>query len=282
MNRISQRLNENAASVEKQIEQYLKDTGHAYDKLIDSMRYSVNAGGKRVRPTLVLEIAKLFGGKEEQAMPYACAIEMVHTYSLIHDDLPCMDNDDIRRGKPTNHKQFGEATALLAGDALLTMAFEKAASNEYASASSNAKAVKILAENAGAYGMCGGQMIDLIGESRKLTYDELIEMNTLKTGALMVASALLGCTAAGVYDDEEKRNAASEYAKNIGLAFQIIDDLLDEGTEDEKTTFLTFMTDDEARQYAKELTEKAISSVAKYDGSEFLCNFASMLLQRNI
>lgn len=119
--RISQKLNDNAAVVEKQLEKYLSVDGGTYNQLLDSMKYSINAGGKRVRPTLVLEFAKLFGGTEEQALPYACAIEMIHTYSLIHDDLPCMDNDDIRRGKPTNHRQFGEATALLAGDALLTM-----------------------------------------------------------------------------------------------------------------------------------------------------------------
>lgn len=280
--RISQKLNDNAAVVEKQLEKYLSVDGGTYNQLLDSMKYSINAGGKRVRPTLVLEFAKLFGGTEEQALPYACAIEMIHTYSLIHDDLPCMDNDDIRRGKPTNHRQFGEATALLAGDALLTMAFGIAAANEKVSFDSNARAVKILSENAGANGMCGGQMIDLLGESRKLTYAELIEMNELKTGALMVASSLLGCVAAGVYDDVKKTNAAREYAKNIGLAFQIIDDLLDEGTEDDKTTFLSFMTDDDARKYASELTQKAVDAVKEYDRSEFLCEFADMLLKRSI
>lgn len=282
MSGISQRLNENALAVEAQLAKLLEGSGYTYQKLLDSMNYSISAGGKRVRPTLVLEFAKLFGGTEEQAMPYACAIEMIHTYSLIHDDLPCMDNDDMRRGKPTNHRQFGEATALLAGDALLTMAFGITASNPNVTPERNMQAVKILSENAGVYGMCGGQMIDLTGEGRKLTYGELIEMNTLKTGALMMASAHLGCAAAGAYGDSEKRTAAGEYARNIGLSFQVIDDLLDEGTEDGKTTFLTFMSDDEARSYAAELTQNAIDAVKGYEGSEFLCGFAEMLLKRNV
>ena len=282
MSRIFPRLKSNAELIEGRILEYLSDDRHTYKELIDAMRYGVSTGGKRIRPTLAIEFARLFGADDEVVIPYACAIEMIHSYSLIHDDLPCMDNDDLRRGKPTNHKVFGEAAAMLAGDALLTCAFGVAASNKNASDKQNNDAVILLSKRAGANGMCGGQMIDLDGEKRKLSYDELLEMNLLKTGALMCTSALLGCIAAGVYHEKEKAEAAEEYAKNVGLAFQVIDDLLDEGTEEEKTTFLSFMTDDEARAYAKELTGKAIEAIKDFEGSEFLCELADELLVRSI
>ena len=156
--------------------------------LLDAERYSLFAGGKRIRPMLVLEFCKMLGGEEEAALPFACAVEMIHTYSLIHDDLPCMDDDDLRRGKPTNHKMFGEAIALLAGDALLTGAFEAAATNTVAGAEISARAVAYLAGCAGRYGMIGGQVMDLEGEKKPLTQEELLRLHSLKTGALINAS----------------------------------------------------------------------------------------------
>ncbi|MBQ8439041.1 MAG: polyprenyl synthetase family protein, partial [Clostridia bacterium] len=159
--------------------------------LLDSERYSLFAGGKRIRPMLALEFCRMFGGEDEAALPFACAVEMIHTYSLIHDDLPCMDNDDMRRGKPTNHKVFGESTALLAGDALLTGAFEAAASNRAVDAEVAVKAVAYLANCAGRYGMVGGQIMDLEGEHKKLSLDELLKLHSLKTGALISAAAVM-------------------------------------------------------------------------------------------
>ena len=163
-------MHRNATMTEDALRQcYTEDEDIA--SLLNSERYSLFAGGKRIRPTLTLEFCRLFGGEDTAALPFACAVEMIHTYSLIHDDLPCMDNDDLRRGKPTNHKVFGESTALLAGDSLLTGAFEVAASNTAAGAQTCAMAVAYLASCAGRYGMVGGQIMDLEGEKRRLTLD---------------------------------------------------------------------------------------------------------------
>ena len=240
--------------------------------LLDAERYSLFAGGKRIRPVLTLEFCRMFGGDDEAALPFACAVEMIHTYSLIHDDLPCMDNDDMRRGKPTNHKVFGESTALLAGDALLTGAFEVAASNTAAGAENAAKAVAYLASCAGRYGMVGGQIMDLEGENRKMTLDELIKLHSLKTGALISASAVLGALAANVSFSDPCMQDVITYAENIGLAFQIVDDILDQtgdaatlgknvgvDAERKKNTFLSFFSVEEAQFYADRLTSEAVS-----------------------
>jgi len=207
------------------------------------------------------------------------ALEMVHTYSLIHDDLPCMDNDDFRRGKPTNHKVYGEATAVLAGDSLLTEAFSLLASgDEHRDRYMNA--IGILAESAGSLGMAGGQQMDLAGEKRPLTQAEHTEMTLRKTGELIRAACLMGCAAADA--DIERRAAAEKYAYGVGLAFQIIDDILDAGTEDGKTTFLSFYTVDEARARARELTDYAINAIKGYKGSEFLTELAEALYGRTV
>ena len=261
--------------------------------LLDSERYSLFAGGKRIRPALTLEFCKLFGGEEEAALPFACAVEMIHTYSLIHDDLPCMDNDDLRRGKPTNHKVFGETTALLAGDSLLTGAFEAAATNRLAGAECSAKAVAYLAGCAGRYGMVGGQIMDLEGERKKLTLDQLVKLHSLKTGALISAAAVMGALAAGVELTDERMQDVVTYAEKIGLAFQIVDDILDAtgdaatlgknvGTDAEhnKNTFLSFYTVEEAQFYANRLTEEAISAIERYPGSEALVALAGWLSTR--
>ncbi len=275
-NKISETLTNNAALIESALEAYLSGTDQDYGILYDVMRYGVLGGGKRLRPFLTMEFCRLYGGNDKKALPFACAIELIHTYSLIHDDLPCMDNDDYRRGRLTAHKNFGEANALLAGDALLTYAFEVAASNIETSPETVLEAVRLLASEAGAQGMIGGQQLDLIGERVAFGYDTLLRMNMLKTGRLIRAACLLGCMAAGQKNTEK----AVYYAERIGLAFQITDDLLDDGQEDEKTTFLTFMSRDKARQTAEKLVIEACGILDGMEGSESLRMFALYLPDR--
>jgi geranylgeranyl diphosphate synthase type II len=270
---------------------YMEDEDLAV--LLDAERYSLLAGGKRIRPLLTLEFCKLFGGEEEAALPFACAVEMIHTYSLIHDDLPCMDDDDLRRGKPTNHKVFGESTALLAGDALLTGAFEVAASNEAVEPQTALNAVRFLSNSAGRYGMVGGQIMDLEGEKKKLTLDQLLKLHSLKTGALISAAAVMGALAAGCEFEDPCMEDVITYAENIGLAFQIVDDILDQtgdvaalgknvGSDaaHEKNTFLSFYSIEEAQFYADRLTDEAIRVIRKYPGSDTLCSIAEWLAKR--
>ncbi len=282
--------------IEQKLISYLpKGDNEDIQKLISSMEYSLMAGGKRVRPMLTVEFAKLCGGSEEAAMPFACALEMIHTYSLIHDDLPCMDNDDLRRGKPTNHKVFGEATALLAGNGLLTFAFETLVSEEAVRLNGYekcAKAVKVLAECAGVNGMLGGQMIDLESEGKRVVAEHLKIMDNKKTGALMIAAAKLGCISAGASDAQI--SAACEYASDIGLAFQIIDDMLDitstteelgkpvgSDNENEKSTYAALLGLEECRRLAEELTDNAILSLEIFgNASQKLKDFAYYLLKR--
>ena len=275
-------IKEGASLIEREMDKYLAHGDCVYGELVRSMKYSAGVGGKRIRPYLTLAVCRMLGGRDEAALPYACALEMVHTYSLIHDDLPCMDDDVTRRGKPTNHVVFGEATALLAGDALLTKAFEILASNPFVSAENKVAAVRLLAENSGADGMIGGQVIDLDGEKRELSYDEFLLMNRLKTGCLIKTGALLGCLAAGYGEDSEEYASAKKFAENIGLAFQIEDDILDYGTEDNKTTFLTFMSVGEAKKRIEELTLEAIEAVNKYDVDGTLRALALGLSKREI
>ncbi len=263
--------------------------------LHDSMEYSLTAGGKRIRPMLVMEFAKLCGGTEEAALPFACAVEMVHTYSLIHDDLPCMDNDDLRRGKPTNHKVFGEATALLAGSGLLTHAFETLTSPKAIAlngAETCAKAVALVAACAGIDGMLGGQMIDLQSEGKQVSVETLQTMDRLKTGALIRCACELGCLSAGATD--EQIEGARVYAENIGLAFQIVDDMLDvtssteklgkpvgSDSENEKSTYAALLGVEQCRILSRELTEKAVEALKIFPGdTEPLKNFAEYLLHR--
>lgn len=285
-----------AERIERELVSFLPESENESVKtLIASMSYSLTAGGKRVRPMLAAEFAKLCGGSEDAVVPFACAIEMIHTYSLIHDDLPCMDNDDLRRGKPTNHKVYGEATALLAGNGLLTHAFGTVVSERALAANGAEKcavAAAVLAEYAGADGMLGGQMIDLESEGKRVGVDTLKIMDRKKTGALMVAACKLGCISAGA--DEKKLSAASEYAENIGLAFQIVDDVLDitssteqlgkpvgSDNENEKSTYAALLGVDECRRIARELTEKAVAALDVFDGdTKTLVDFAYYLLDR--
>lgn len=281
-------------TVEKYINSTFAEPDEDIDEVADAMRYSLFAGGKRIRPYILLAFCRMFGGSDEAALPFAAAIEMIHTFSLIHDDLPCMDNDDLRRGKPTNHKVYGEATALLAGDALALKAFGTAANNEYVDAENILEAVKILSVSAAENGMVGGQIMDMNGEKEILSLEKLKKLQRLKTGALIVASAKLGTLAAGVGKNDERMDSAVGYAGDIGLAFQIKDDILDvvgeeqalgkpigSDAENSKTTFLSHMTLEEAQSYAHELTENAKKAIIGYKGNENLIALADYLLERN-
>jgi geranylgeranyl diphosphate synthase type II len=259
--------------------------------LAKAQDYSLMAGGKRIRPALVLEVAAALGGDREAALPFAAAIEMIHTYSLIHDDLPCMDNDDMRRGKPTSHKVFGEANAILAGDGLLTDASTVAAGHP--DANKALLAVRILATAAGSVGMVGGQVMDLAGEQEKFPLDTLLTLHARKTGALITAAVQLGAVAAGEREGSPVWEALTTYAKRIGLAFQVIDDILDvvadpallgktcgKDQDENKTTFLSYYTLDEARDYARTLTDEAIAAVESIDKEGTLCALALYLAER--
>ena len=216
--------NEYKNLVDSKLSEFFNPSGMSYDGLLESMHYSLTAGGKRIRPTLVLEFCRISGGDVEKALPVACAIEMLHTYSLIHDDLPCMDNDDLRRGKPTNHVVYGECTATLAGDALQAEAFGTIARSELP-AENKIACVEILADAVGSDGMCAGQYLDMVGESKRLTEEELDDINSRKTGALLIAACRMGVAAAG--GSGEMLEAAAHYGACVGAAFQIRDDILD-------------------------------------------------------
>lgn len=277
--------------VEKELEKYLASRDSMFPKLFESMKYTTMAGGKRIRAFLVLMFSRLSGGSVESALPFACAVEMIHAYSLIHDDLPCMDDDDVRRGKPSNHIVYGEAQALLAGDALLTYAFEICANNEYVAPHLAAKAVSTLARFAGPCGMVGGQVLDLEGEERKLSREELHHVHELKTAALIKAAASLGCcTSEGGL---AYLKAAETYGQNVGLAFQVVDDILDvvsdeqtlgkpigSDAENNKTTYLDFMSLDEARNYACDLTKNACCELGDGEAAGVLKDLAYYLLDR--
>ena len=264
--------------------------------LYASEQYSLMAGGKRIRPALVLETCRMLGGELQAALPLACAIEMVHTYSLIHDDLPCMDDDDLRRGKPTNHKVYGEAIAVLAGDGLLTDAFGVIASCKHLDAELRLQAVSILSAAAGSCGMVGGQLIDLENEKKTLPQEQLCTLHRKKTGALFRAALLLGATAAGkkAQTDAPLFAALTRYAEGVGLAFQILDDVLDvtadpslmgktlgKDAAEQKNTFLTYYTVSQALERAAALTEEAICAIADYDKDLQLRALALYLKERN-
>lgn len=289
-------LAENAALIDAALEKYTATDDSDLDIEPKAERYSLLARAKRIRPTLVLEFCRLFGGKDEAAIPLAAAVEMVHTYSLIHDDLPCMDDDDLRRGRPTCHKAFGEAIALLAGDGLLTRAFGVIASDMYLDGEAVRSAVDVLSYAAGSHGMIGGQVMDLSGEGKALPYEKLLKLHAHKTGDMIVAAAKLGCIAAGIHLSDTRMRCAKEYAEGIGLAFQIVDDVLD-ATADvkdlgksigsdvrcRKTTFLTYYTPEQALALAAELTTRAkaaLEELEEIDGNGRLLSLADHLLQR--
>ena len=258
--------------------------------LYDAMRYSLLAGGKRIRPVLTLEFARLAGTDWRVALPAACALELVHTYSLIHDDLPCMDDDDLRRGKPTNHKVYGETLAVLAGDALQPEAFRLILTAPGLSPARRADCALILAEASGADGMVAGQVLDTLHEPHP--HAELLEVHRLKTGAMIRGAALLGCAAAGA--GEELRAAAADYAQELGVAFQIRDDLLDvvgdqaafgkpigSDKADGKTTYVDALGLEGCDSAVRMCTAAAKAAVARVSGHEFLDQLADSLAGRD-
>ena len=263
--------------------------------IFDAMDYSVRNGGKRVRPLLTLLFCDACGGDFKKAVPLALAVEFIHTYSLIHDDLPCMDDDDFRRGKPSNHKVFGEATAVLAGDGLLTAAFELISGYQAKGLYSSEVAIKsilTLSQRAGARGMIGGQVLDMQNDnSNNADFDRLKLTDNLKTGALIDAACLLGCIAAEA--SERELEAASEFAYKIGLAFQIKDDILDVtgsfeklgkiiGSDEinNKVTYVTLLGLDECRELVNKLTDEAIKALDAFENNDALVDFAKYLADR--
>lgn len=273
------------------IEAYLADCFREeapQQELFDAMRYSLLAGGKRLRPMLTLALCEICGGSAEEALPFAAAVEMVHTYSLIHDDLPCMDNDDYRRGKPTNHKVYGEAVAVLAGDALLTAAFSQLAAASLP-AERVVRAVDALSRCAGELGMVGGQVLDINAETRLCTEQEVYDIQSRKTGALISAACRLGMIAAGGSD--EQLRSAVRYAEAIGLAFQIEDDILDvigdekklgkaTGMDEAKNTFVRLYGIERCRVMIAEQTEIALQA-AQALNAPFLTELAETLQHRD-
>lgn len=281
--------------LEAALSRYLPGGDELQQELFSSMEYSLLSGGKRIRPILTLEFCRLCGGNLTAALPFACAVEMIHTYSLIHDDLPCMDDDELRRGRPTNHRVYGESTALLAGDALLTLAFETMLSPQSirtAGALKAATAAGMLARAAGAVGMVGGQVIDLASEGKKIPLSTLRIMDERKTGALILAAAEMGCIIGGA--SNEQIRAARDYAKAIGLAFQIVDDILDVTGDstllgknvgvdnlNDKSTYVSLMGLEGAKKAVRELTDEALHALTQFDGeTDYLADFAHRLAVR--
>ena len=261
-----------------------------YHRLIESMRYSLTAGGKRLRGILVLEFCRMCGGDADAALPVACGVEMLHTYSLIHDDLPAMDNDDLRRGKPSNHKVFGECTATLAGDALQAFAFETVLGAPLPAERALACG-KILANAAGHEGICGGQQLDLEWEGRALTEDELHEIHLRKTSALIRAACLMGVAAAG--GTKEQEGAAASYADNFGFAFQLRDDMLDvigdektfgkpigSDREEGKTTFVDILGLNGCQRVIEAHSESAVEALGDMADTDFLIHLVRVLEKR--
>lgn len=282
------------------IEQYLKITVEEKDKpqklIYEAMNYSLLSGGKRLRPVLLLAAYELFNNNENAAMPFACAMEMIHTYSLIHDDLPAMDNDDYRRGRLSNHKKFGEATAILAGDGLLNMAFEtglKAAVESEINSNNAVKALFEIALSSGADGMIGGQVVDMFGHDKISSVEDLKHMYSLKTGAIIKSSITAGAVLGGA--SKQELHALESYAKNIGLAFQIEDDILDvtgnieklgkkTGSDEanDKITYLSFISIEEAQKQVEILTNEAIESLYIFgDKATYLIELAKYLTNRD-
>ncbi len=280
--------------INENIEQYVPGCEYGIDTVSDAMKYSLSIGGKRIRPILVLEFCRVCGGNVYDAIPFAVALEMVHTYSLIHDDLPCMDDDDMRRGMPSCHVKFGEANALLAGDALLTAAFGVIAGSRIAEVrpSVAVRAIRELSRLAGVGGMIGGQELDLKSENKAITIADLETIDKLKTGALIECAAALGVMSA--CDNESYMEAACTYAGNIGHAFQIVDDILDVvGDEKElgkpirsdetsgKSTYVSLLGLEKSIEIADILTNEAIKALSVFGNEgDFLKELALSLAKR--
>lgn len=289
--------NEYASLINESLPSYLPNSSTSYGEVIKAMEYSLCGGGKRVRGVLTLAFYKLFGGENvRDVLPFAAAVEMIHAYSLIHDDLPCMDDDDMRRGKPSCHIVYGEDTALLAGDGLLTLAFETittGAKIENFADISVLKAVNALATFSGVNGMIGGQVLDLANEEKSATIDEIVSAELLKTSALITSGAVMGSILAGA--DNDQLELVKEYGKNLGLAFQVMDDVLDATStqeklgkpigsdeENKKSTFVSLYGVEKAKEIAGEYTQKAVDALLALDkDTEFLINFTNYLSKRD-
>lgn len=284
-------ISEYRSFVEEYLRKYISDSkeGQPQDALYDAMGYSLLAGGKRLRPIMTLDFCRMCGADWHTAVPFAAAVEMIHTYSLIHDDLPCMDNDDYRRGRLTNHKVYGEAMAVLAGDALLTDAFVVAASAQLPP-ERIAFAISVLAENAGSYGMAGGQVLDMQSEERACTEEEILAVQSRKTGALINAACVLGVIAAGGTEDQIK--AAASFAGAIGMAFQIRDDMLDVTGDAEKlgkavhvdegkNTFVRLYGLAKCEEKVKRYTDYALEQLAAFQNADFMKELALSLVNRD-
>lgn len=284
-------LKEKCGLIEKQLGTYFKEHT-AYHTLLDAMDYSLMAGGKRLRPVLLLSFCEAVGGNAEKALPAACAVEMVHTYSLIHDDLPCMDNDDYRRGRPTCHKVYGEDMATLAGDALLTYAFEVLSTMD-GDPKALLRCIGLLSQGAGAHGMVAGQVLDMQGETRKLTEDELRQVHTHKTGDLIRAACQMGAVLGG--GTEQQIQQAGVFAASLGMAFQIRDDILDEiGSQEElgkpigsdeangKSTFVSLFGIDACQKLVEEETHRALDALSQggFLDTQFLRELALSMTRR--
>ena len=278
------------------IEEYLENfysRFHAEPQkpLYDSIRYSLLAGGKRLRPILCMEFCRICGQNWKAAAPFAAAIEMIHTYSLIHDDLPSMDNDDFRRGRPTNHKVYGEAMAILAGDALLTDAFLSASEAKLTHPEAMAQAMALLATCAGSSGMVGGQVLDIMSEERQISEEEILNIQSRKTGGLIRAACGLGAIAGGA--SPEQVDAACRFADNLGLAFQIRDDMLDVigtqeemgkgvGTDETKNTFVRLYGLPKCEELVQKYTADAIQALDLFEDRTFLTELAENLTNRRV
>ncbi len=278
------------------IEEYLSDiyadfADQPQQQLFEAMKYSLLAGGKRLRPIFAFDFCRMCGGDWHDAAPFAAAIEMIHTYSLIHDDLPSMDNDDFRRGRPTNHKVYGEAMAILAGDALLTDAFMVASTAQLPHKEDIAKAIGLIAECAGSLGMVGGQVLDIQAEQRECTVQEVLDIQNRKTGRLISAACALGAIAGGA--SQEQFHAACQFAAGLGLAFQIRDDMLDVigtqeemgkgvGTDDSKNTFVRLYGLEKCEELVQKYTDYALSALDVFENTEFMKELALSLTQRRV
>ena len=289
-------LEERSREYREYIESYLKDfyaQWHTEPQkpLFEAMEYSLLAGGKRLRPILAFEFCRVCGGDWKNAAPFAAAIEMIHTYSLIHDDLPAMDNDDFRRGRPTNHKVYGETMAILAGDGLLTDAFLAASRAKLSAPWSMGEAVGLLAECAGSLGMVGGQVLDIMSEERELTEQEVLDIQKRKTGCLISAACGLGAMAGGA--TEEQFDAACQFAAGLGLAFQIRDDMLDVigtqeemgkgvGTDETKNTFVRLYGLEKCEKLVQTYTDYALDALSVFADSGYLRQLALSLTERRV
>ncbi|HBF2787665.1 TPA: polyprenyl synthetase family protein [Clostridioides difficile] len=287
-------LKEKASFVEKVLKEYMPKEEGYQKTVIEAMNYSLSAGGKRLRPILTLEACKIVGGNEDEAIPFAIAIEMIHTYSLIHDDLPALDNDDLRRGRPTNHKVYGEAMGILAGDALLNYAFEVmlAGSINKENPEKYLKAINEIAKGAGIYGMIGGQVVDVESENKQIEKEKLDYIHMNKTAAMMVGCMRAGATIGGA--NYEQMEEITKYAKNIGLSFQIVDDILDivgdeaklgkkvgSDIENHKSTYPSLLGLDKSKEIAHNLIDEAKKSIEKLsDDVDFLKGLAEYIIDR--